>query len=225
MITVQDVCFSYGKREIVNGLSFTAEPGECVVFAGHNGAGKSTALSVIAGILRPTRGTVDVRGRVGIVPQGTALFEDMSVEDNLRFFADLAGCSVPDKLPFGVERYGKTRVSRLSGGMKKQVSIACALLGDPQVLLLDEPCAALDVVYRSELIGLIRKLKDEGRTVIYVGHEPVEFAAFYDKLIFFGDEISCHDRAQLSGDPADDVRLYAQFTELFRTNDQRGEST
>lgn len=223
MITVENVCFSYGKRKIVNGLSFTAEPGECIVFAGHNGAGKSTALSVIAGILRPTQGAVNVQGRVGIVPQGSALFEDMSVGDNLRFFADLAGCSVPKELPFGVQRYEKMRVSRLSGGMKKQVSIACALLGDPGVLLLDEPCAALDVVYRTELIELICALKKEGRTVIYVGHEPMEFAAFYDKLIFFGDEIVCHSRAQLSGDPAEDTRLYAQFSELFRMNDQRGE--
>lgn len=225
MITVQDVCFSYGKRSILNGLSFTAGPGECVVFAGHNGAGKSTALSVIAGILRPTRGTVEVQGRVGIVPQGTALFEDMSVGDNLRFFADLAGCRVPGELPFGVQRYAKMRVSRLSGGMKKQVSIACALLGDPQVLLLDEPCAALDVVYRTELIELIQALKEEGRTVIYVGHEPMEFAAVYDKLIFFGEKPVCCTREQLSGDPAEDLRLYAQFTELFRMNDQRGENT
>lgn len=225
MITVRDVCFSYGKRTILDGLSFTAEPGECVVFAGHNGAGKSTALSVIAGILRPTHGTVEVQGRVGIVPQGTALFEDMTVGDNLRFFADLAGCAVPEELPFGVQRYGKTKVSRLSGGMKKQVSIACALLGDPRVLLLDEPCAALDVVYRTELIELISSLKKAGRTVIYVGHEPMEFAAFYDKLIFFGEKPVCRSRAQLSGDPAEDICLYARFTELFRTNDQRGETT
>lgn len=225
MIAVRDVCFSYGKRSILNGLSFTAGPGECVVFAGHNGAGKSTALSVIAGILRPTRGTVDVQGRVGLVPQGTALFEDMSVADNLRFFADLAGCRVPEELPFGVQRHARTRVSRLSGGMKKQVSIACALLGDPQVLLLDEPCAALDVVYRAELIELIDALKREGRTVIYVGHEPMEFAAVYDKLIFFGEKTVCRSREQLSGDPAEDSRLYAQFAELFRMNDERGENT
>ena len=223
MIQVQNVCFSYGKRRILSNLSFEAKPGECVVFAGNNGAGKSTALSLIAQVLRPSSGTVSVRGSVGLIPQGTALFEDMSVQDNLSFFAKLSGCAVPEKLPFGVERYGKTKVSQLSGGMKKQVDIACALLGDPQVVLLDEPCAGLDVVYREELLELIGTLKCEGRTVIYVSHEPTEFAPIYDKLVFFGREIECYTRAQLSGETTGDDCLYERFCELFRAEDARGE--
>ena len=115
MIQVQNVGFSYGKRRVLSGLGFDAKPGEFVVFAGSNGVGKTTALSIIAQVLRPTSGSVTLHGRVGLVPQGTALFEDMSVWDNLAFFAQLAGCPVPDALPFGVERYGKTRVSKLSG--------------------------------------------------------------------------------------------------------------
>lgn len=224
MTEVRDICFSYGKRRILNNLSFTAEAGECVVLAGPNGSGKSTALSVIAGVLRPNSGAVSTEGTVGYVPQGTALFEDMSVADNLDFFAGLAHCPVPQKLPFGVERYRKTRVSRLSGGMKKQVSIACALLGDPQVLLLDEPCASLDVEYREELIGLICDLKARGRTVIYVSHEPMEFASFYDKLVFLGDHPVCLAREQLSGDRADINRLCTQFLALF-CNARKGELT
>lgn len=224
MIQVQNVCFVYGKRRILDNLSFDASPGECVVFAGSNGAGKSTALSLIAQVLRPTGGTVTVQGRVGLVPQGTALFEDMSVQDNLSFFARLAGVPVPAALPFGVERYGKTRVSKLSGGMKKQVDIACALLGKPEVVLLDEPCAGLDVVYREELLALIRDLKSEGRTVVYVSHDPAEFAPIYDKLIFFGKEPVCQTKAQLSGDVPDDAVLYQHFSQLFRANDLRGGS-
>ena len=223
MVQVQNVCFSYGKRRILNDLSFEAKAGECVVFAGNNGAGKTTALSLIAQVLRPTSGAVTVRGRVGLIPQGTALFEDMSVQDNLRFFAELSGCKVPEKLPFAVERYGKTKVSQLSGGMKKQVDIACALLGEPQVMLLDEPCAGLDVVYREELLELIAALKREGRTVIYVSHEPAEFAPIYDKLVFFGREIRCYTRAELSGKTAEDDCLYEKFCALFRANDARGE--
>lgn len=224
MIQVQNVCFAYGKRRILDNLSFDASPGECVVFAGSNGAGKSTALSLIAQVLRPTGGTVTVNGRVGLVPQGTALFEDMSVRDNLSFFARLAGVPVPAALPFGVERYGKTRVSKLSGGMKKQVDIVCALLGEPEIVLLDEPCAGLDVVYREELLTLIQNLKSEGRTVIYVSHDPVEFAPIYDKLIFFGKEPVCYTRAQLSGDIADERILYQRFSQLFRANELGGGS-
>ena len=223
MITVRDVGFLYGKQRILDGLTFTAQPGECVVFAGHNGAGKSTALSLIAGALRPTSGSVQLKGRVGLVPQGTALFEDMTVRDNLAFFAGAAGCRVPEKLPFGVERNAGKRVSRLSGGMKKQVSIACALLGDPQILLLDEPCAGLDVIYREELIDLIRTLKQEGRTVIYVSHEPIEFCGIYDKLIFFGEKPVLYDRKDLTREGDRCSELYAQFSALFHADDLRGE--
>ncbi len=225
MITVQNAAFSYGKRRILEDLSFTAKAGECVVFAGHNGAGKSTALSLIAGALRPSDGTVNVRGRVGLVPQGTALFEDMTVGDNLSFFAGIARCEIPEELPFGVQRYKKIRVSRLSGGMKKQVSIACAMLGEPEILLLDEPCAGLDIVYRGELISLIQSLKNEGRTVIYVSHEPMEFADIFDRLVFFGDRITCMERKELSGDPADNMRLCAHFSRLFHSDNMRGEPT
>lgn len=223
MIQVQNICFSYGKRRILNGLSFEAKPGECVVFAGNNGAGKTTALSIIAQVLRPTSGSVTLHGQVGLVPQGTALFEDMSVRDNLKFFADLARCPVPDALPFDVERYGKTKISKLSGGMKKQVDIACALLGDPSIVLLDEPCAGLDIVYREEMLALMVQLKREGRTVICVSHEPMEFAPVYDKVIFFGEKPVCYTREQLSGEPADDARLYEKFSALFRSAEAGGE--
>ena len=126
MITVSDLAFSYGKKTILNGLSFSAGPGECVAIIGSNGSGKSTTLSLITGALKPERGTISVEGRIGFIPQGTALFEDMTVEDNLRFFAGLFHASVPKSLPFGLSGDLKKRVSKLSGGRKKQVSIAAA---------------------------------------------------------------------------------------------------
>lgn len=218
MIELRGVTFSYGKRTILRDLSFTAQPGECVVLAGPNGSGKSTALSIIAGVLRPTQGEIITQGTIGYAPQGTALFEDMSVADNLRFFADLAHCTVPRHLPFSLDQHRKIKVSKLSGGMKKQVSIACTLLGDPSLILLDEPCAALDVEYRSELITLIHQLKEQGKTIIYASHEPMEFASFYDKLVFLGEHAVCCSRDQLSGAPANTDQLCKQFSLLFREN-------
>lgn len=220
MIELLDISFSYGRKKILNNLNITTRAGECVVLAGANGSGKSTALSIMAGILRPDSGTVQVKGSVGFAPQGTALFEDMTVMDNLRFFAGLKKCVVPGKLPFGVERYGKTRVSKLSGGMKKQVSIACALLGDPQVLLLDEPCAALDVQYRQELAQLILEKKSQGCAVVYVGHEPLEFSAFYDKIVLFGDGYKEYTRQELSPD-SDDLQFYNTFYKLFQLREEK----
>lgn len=223
MVTLCDVSFSYGKRQILKDLSFSVGPGECLVLAGPNGSGKSTAVSLIAGVLRPDSGVISVQGSVGFVPQGTALFEDMSVGENLRFFAGIQNCDVPEKLPFGVERYRKLRVCRLSGGMKKQVSIACALLGEPQVILMDEPCASLDICYREELTAIIRDLKAKGCAVIYVGHEPMEFAPFYDRLVFLKDgQTAGYTRQQLSGNPAEDSRLFAQYMKLFEWKEVGG---
>ncbi len=216
MVQLHEVFFSYGKRRILSALSFSVMPGECVVLAGRNGSGKSTALSIMAGVLRPTSGTVTIQGDLAFIPQGTALFEDMTVNDNLQFFAGLKQCPVPESLPFGVERYGKTRVAKLSGGMKKQVSIACALLGEPKVILLDEPCAALDAPYREELSQIIHDLKRRGCAIVYVGHDPMEFASFYDRLIFFDAQQTEYTREQLSGNPADNTHLYHSFTNLFK---------
>jgi len=219
---LRDVCFSYGKRTILKNLSFTVAPGECVVLAGPNGSGKSTAISILAGILRPDAGQVHVDGRVGFVPQGVALFEDMRVEDNLRFFAGLLGCGVQEGLPFGVDQIRKKKVSKLSGGMKKRVSIAGALLGDPQLLLFDEPCASLDVEYRGELTALVHRLKEQGRAIVYVSHDPTEVASFYDKLVFLGSEPAVYTREQLSGEPAEDQVFCTGFLKLFEQK-KRGE--
>ena len=216
MTEVKQLCFSYGKHQVLKDLSFSVKGGECLILAGANGSGKSTALSLISGAVKANSGQIITESKIGFAPQGTALFEDVSVEANLRFFASLAGCQVPPKFCFGVERYAKKKVSRLSGGMKKQVSIACALLGDPQLILFDEPCEALDINYREELACLIKDLKKAGKSIIYVGHEPTEFAGFYDKLIFLknghGREYS---RAELSGGQEDLESFCNAFKALF----------
>ena len=215
MTRLFNVSFSYGKRRILDNLSFSVGAGECVVLAGPNGSGKSTALSILAGIFRPDSGEVRTEGRIGYVPQGTALFEDMTVGDNLRFFAGMTGAAVQNPLPFDVERMWSRKVSKLSEGMKKRVSIAGALLGEPQLVLLDEPCASLDVEYKEELVSLVHELKKQGRAIVYVSHDPMEVASFYDKVVFFGETPVIYTREQLSGEPEDADVFYRRFLELF----------
>ncbi len=217
MIIAEHVDFSYDRKPLIHDLCFSAGPGECLVLAGPNGSGKSTALALIAGILKPDAGTVTKDAAVGYVPQGTALFEDMTVEDNLSFFASLAGTRIPDRLPFDILRYRKKKVAALSGGIKKRVSIACALLGDPRILLFDEPCAGLDILYRDELTALISARKKEGCLILYVGHEPSEFAAFYDRLILMGGETPViYSREQLSGASGTAQEEAIHLEEAFR---------
>lgn len=214
MIHAKGLSFSYGKHRIIDRLDFDAVRGECVVFAGPNGSGKSTVLALAAGILKPKEGSVRVNAKIGYVPQGTSLFEDATVEENLRFFADMSHTSVPARLPFDLERFRKKRISELSGGMKKQVSIACAMLGNPEVILLDEPCTALDISFRTELINTVLSWKREGRTVLYVGHDPSEFYPFFDKLIFLSDKPVTYDRQTLSCES--EAAFADDFKRLFR---------
>lgn len=215
MLKLEDVSFSYGKKRILSSFGFELGKGDCLVLAGPNGSGKSTALALMAGVLRPDSGRIEVGGKIGYVPQGTALFEDMTVEENLSFFASLAGCNVPQDLPFDLEQLRKTRVSKLSGGMQKLLSIACGMLGRPDILLLDEPCAGLDVQHRVELGAQLLRFRANGGSIVYVSHEPDEFFEIYDKLIFLDGEAKSFSRAELSEKAESLDELSAAFKALF----------
>ncbi len=217
MIQAEGIRFSYGKGRLIRDLGFTAGPGECVALTGPHGSGKSTLLSLVAGVMKPEAGTIRTEGKLGLVPQGTALFEDMTVEENLLFFAGLTGAAIPKELPFSLDQYRRRKLSALSGGSKKRVSLACALLGDPANLLFDEPCAGLDILYQQELIRLISSLKAQGRTIIYVSHDPQEYVSFFDRLIFLGGPSPrVFDAREFSGEAAAAYETARDITEAYR---------
>jgi len=197
----QNVSFSYGKRPILKDVSFSLSPGEALAVVGPNGSGKSTLLSLLAGNLKAASGEILRSSHMGYVPQGSALFEDLSVKDNVRFFASLNGVPMPKPLPLDLDTYATLSVSKLSGGTKKRLSIAVATLSSPEFLLLDEPTAALDVRYRDEIIGLVTEEKKAGRTIVYVSHDALEFAPFYDKMLFLssGGSGRLYTREELGG--------------------------
>lgn len=225
LIHIDGLSYSYGKKTVFSNLSFSAEKGQCVVLAGPNGCGKSTALSIIAGALKPKGGTVTLGGKLSYIPQGTALFEDATVLENLRFFAGVAGTEFNAELespegaernsdlPFHVGAYLKRRVSSLSGGMKKQVSIACALVGNPDIIILDEPCASLDIAFRDEVTALAAEWKKVGRTIVYACHDPLEFLPVFDTLVFLDDPPRIYARSEISS-----VDNPAAFCEFFKEN-------
>ena len=224
MIRTQNLAFSYGRETLFRGLSFQAEDGECLVLAGPNGSGKSTLLSLVSGVLTPAAGQIERSGSLALIPQGTALFEDMTVEENLLFFAGLKKAPVPKELPFALDRYRRKKLSALSGGSKKRVSIACALLGDPQNILFDEPCAGLDVKYQEELGELIRKLKAKGCTILYAGHEPLEYVRFFDRILFLGQQApQLYEAGHFSGssgEPYETARNVAAVYRSFCENEE-----
>lgn len=216
MIEAKNISFGYRKKSVLRDVSFQVKAGECLVLAGVNGAGKSTLLTILAGLRKAKTGEVICRGKIGYLPQGISLFEDMTVEDNLQFFAGLVKCKVPDALPFSLDKRRKERVKNLSMGQKKQVSIACTLLGEPEILMFDEPAASLDVVYRDELIQWLLQLKKEGRTIVYVGHDPIEFADFYDKLLVLGETTQYFERESLSDNQDDNSVFYRNYINIIK---------
>ena len=175
MLTVSHVSFAYRRREILKDISFTLSPGEALVIAGPNGCGKSTLLSVLSGALPGARGQITLDGeKMGMVPQGNAVFDDLTVLENLHFFSRLAHTQVQRPLPMGLEPFANKKAGQLSGGYQKRLAIACT-------------CASLDIVWRDEMIQTIAALKNAGRGIVYVGHDPAEFAMFYDAILILQD--------------------------------------
>ena len=198
MIAFEDVTFRYGKRVIFKELSFTAQPGQCTVLAGPNGIGKSTCLALAAGALSPKNGRILRTGRLGYAPQEATVLPDLSVRDNLKFFAALCHAAIPEEPFLPLDPAGKKRVGKLSGGMQKRLSLVCADLGSPENLLLDEPCIGLDVNAQGLLFEQIARWKAEGRCILYAGHNAAEPETVCDQLVLLGDgEYRVLDRAEI----------------------------
>ncbi len=207
MITVTDITSAYGRKQILRGVSFTAQRGECIGIVGANGCGKSTLLSVLAGTLKPSTGQVLYYGRTawsdtdggrmrcerevirkmtGYVPQENPLIPELSVYDNLRLW-------YPDKKILrqeleqgflhllGIGEFCRKQVSKLSGGMKKRVSIGIAMAGMPPVILMDEPSAALDLLCKEDIRRYLQVYLERKGTVVITTHEESELA-LCDKL-------------------------------------------
>lgn len=216
MLEIKNISFRYRRKMVLREVSFSVGKGECFVLAGANGAGKSTLLSIIAGILKPGSGEVLCRGKIGYLPQGISLFEDMTVNDNLQFFAGLAKCSIPEFLPFSLEERRHEKVGKLSGGQKKQLSIACALLGNPEILLLDEPIASLDIVFRDEFLEMLRELKAQGMTIVYVGHDPAEFESICDSILFLGSKNEYFTREEFLKNGSDNSLFAKNYIDMMK---------
>ena len=183
MLAAKDLTLAYGKKNILDEVSFSLHAGQAAALLGENGSGKSTLLCTLAGILAPKSGEIIAHGRIAYLPQEIALVEELTFADNLKFFASLAGCAVPDTLPFGADDLRKLRIAKMSGGMKKLCSIACTLLTDADIYLFDEPCAALDRAHREMFLDYTAALARAGKTVLYAAHDREEYMRFADTAI------------------------------------------
>ena len=189
-----EVSKRYGRREALRAVSFEIRPGELVAVIGPNGAGKTTLLSLLAGIATATGGSVEHRGRrPGWVPQQSAIYAKLSVAENLRLFARLEQVEDPERAvarmlaQTGLEDRAQDEVGELSGGNRQRVNIAVGLIGDPPILLLDEPSASLDPRQRARLWELVRGLTAHGTTVVYSTHNVAEAERCADRVLVLAD--------------------------------------
>jgi ABC-2 type transport system ATP-binding protein len=198
VLRVSSLAKRYGEVQALQDVSFEVGTGELVAVAGPNGAGKTTLLSIVSGIASPSAGTVirgsgQSAGGVGWVPQAPALYAKLSVAENLELFANLEG--VPDTADAvrqmlaqtGLEQRAGEPVGRLSGGNRQRVNVAIGLLGEPRVLVLDEPSASLDPGQRERLWEFVAARVSAGTTVVFSTHNVSEAQRYADRLLVLGE--------------------------------------
>ena len=200
MITAKSLEKSYGQIRAVEGLSFFIKPGETFGLLGPNGAGKSTTINMLVGLIKPDGGSVVVDGSnpmdattrrlIGVAPQTLSLYEELTANENLAFFARLYGLNgshLAHRIQWGINFAGledraKHRVSTFSGGMKRRLNIAVALIHEPKILLLDEPTVGVDPHSRNHIFESIEKLSSAGLTILYTTHYMEEAQRLCDRV-------------------------------------------
>lgn len=236
MLEASQLSKSYGSRRAVADLSLTLNPGEIVGLLGPNGAGKSSTIGMLAGLLAPDGGSVSFKGmtlatrdgadgrqvrrHIGLVPQDIAIFEELSARVNLETFGalyGLTGKSAASRIGTVLDEVGLAAradepTARFSGGMKRRLNIAAALLHNPDVVLLDEPTVGVDPQSRNAIFGHLEALRAAGKALVYSTHYMEEAERLCDRVIIID-----HGRVVASGTPAELFRLLPASHEVTLT--------
>jgi ABC-2 type transport system ATP-binding protein len=218
----------FGARVALDAFSLSIAPGEVVGVLGPNGAGKTTVIGLASGLGRPTSGAVrwrgralsspfpsDVRRSIGVVTQETALYDELTVRQNLRYAADLYAVADRDARIaevlrlVGLTERVKDRAGALSGGMQRRLALARALLHDPDFLILDEPTLGVDVEARHALWGHVRRLRHDGKTVLISTNHLDEAEALCDRVVVLRE-----GRQVAEGDPAELLARTGRYVEI-----------
>ena len=213
-LVAQDLHKSFNETKAVNGVSFTIYKGEIFGLLGPNGAGKTTTIRMLSTVLEPDHGDATlggysirhnadaVRSLIGVCPQELALYEDLSALDNLVFFGRMVGLNGKEARAqsranlelMGLVDRAKGKISKFSGGMKRRINLAIALMGHPGLLFLDEPTVGIDPQSRNNIYETIEGLRSEGMTILYTTHYMEEADRLCDRVaIMDGGQIIAMD--------------------------------
>lgn len=223
----------FHKRSVVKGIDVEIQQGEILALIGTNGAGKSTTLAMLLGILQPdfgiiTRWREDFGAHIGVQLQSTPFFEGYTVEENLRLFAALYNVKIDKEQIIkklkdcNLEEVRKTPALRLSGGQQKRLAIAVTTLHNPDLIVLDEPAAGLDPRSRNEIQTMIQQLKKNGLTVLFSSHDMEEVSRIADRIILMHE-----GQIVIQGHPEDLLQQYhaknleSLYLELTDDNESR----
>ncbi len=223
-ITADDVHKSYGSIKAVDGISFKVQKGEVYSFLGPNGAGKTTTVEMLEGLRKADRGEIRVLGEepwheasklgrtVGVMPQDFRFIERITSREAIRYYCSLF--SVRDKTKellslVDLEEVQNVQFQNLSGGQKQKLGICLALINDPELIFLDEPTTGLDPKARRKIWDLIRKLKDEGKTVILTTHYLEEAEMLADRVA-----IMDHGKIIAEGSPGEIINRMGKGRKL-----------
>ena len=217
MIEVEHIAKSYGKKQVLKDIGFSAAQGQCIAIAGANGCGKSTLLSILAGTLRPDGGSFHAFGHdmfrepkereriVGYVPQENPLIPELTARDNLRLWYCDSPCDMETELEkgvlamLGIGDFINVKVSNMSGGMKKRLSIGCSVAMDPPVLIMDEPSAALDLPCKAAIRHYMAEYKKRNGIILITTHDEQELD-LCDRILIMEQGVLHEEDPSLRGD-------------------------
>lgn len=237
-LIVKDIHKSFNSQKAVDGVSFTIKKGEIFGLLGPNGAGKTTTIRILSTVLEADSGDAivgvysarknpsGVRGLIGVCPQELALYEELSAIDNLIFFGRMEGLNTKEAKDqamsnlalMGLTERARGKISKYSGGMKRRINLAIALMGNPELLFLDEPTVGIDPQSRNNIFETINGLRKKGMTILYTTHYMEEADRLCDRIAIMdsGKIVAMdtpHNLKRQIGDP-DKVTLEDVFLKL-----------
>jgi ABC-2 type transport system ATP-binding protein len=238
-IEIRDVVKKYGSKVSVDHLNLNLQEGEVFGLLGPNGAGKSTTIKMLSGLLKIDQGEMkldgisvkshplDIKRRIGLVPQDLAIYESLSARDNVNFFAKLYGLRgkllkerVDEALDFvALTDRQRDKPSSFSGGMKRRLNIACAIMHHPKLIIMDEPTVGIDPQSRNHILDSVKKLNKMGSTIIYTSHYMEEVAAISTRvgIMDHGHLIACGTKEELRSKVAQEEKIVIQVDKLDET--------
>ena len=231
LLTASQLSKTFGNFTAVNKVDIHINAGEMIALAGHNGAGKSTLMKMLLGLLAPTSGNISINGHgatslaarqlIGYLPETVALYPNMTGFETLDFFADLKHVSRERNRELltrvGIIEAAKKRVGTYSKGMRQRLALAQALLGQPRILLLDEPTTGLDPASRADFYRILDELRAQGTAILLSSHALAELADQADRIVIMksGVKTADGDLHALRRDAGLPTRLRAWFADAI----------